>query len=681
MKKELKAFLLLQILMSVVQAQLTAEEREYLLKKYTKKIKKSDNNHFAPLNSFYYDSSEITYEPSKIKEVIKKYNFPENYNFIEDTKATIHIKDQKSCGSCWAFASTTALSYRYHKLGIEVDLSPQDLISCYLKTCDIGDYIINTQFAIIKNGTTTEECIPYSSGNGITIEKCPSKCKNGEEMKRYYAKNAYSTQLDYGKENYYDIVTIIMDQLINYGPVVSGIDCYRDFQKLVGDETCPNIIYKYDGNSESAGGHAVVIVGYGYEKSKYYWLIQNSWGTDFCNNGFAKVEFSEIGIENIGFSEPYIPENDDSSNNNEISAKFTLNEDCRLKYNTGSDNNDKSFEVRFKNIEDSKSEFYYQCNLAPLKNKNEGICNYDFYAFFKPNGYYKYYYYNPLNNNNKFNLDFSSLPENQFYYYGSDYIGCIYNETYYISEEGSGILLLYEPSTDERKISKIYPNKNILTALSDCQYIPEKFYEDFYFVYCKIKKNEINYFKYFNSLPLTYDILCGSKEPMDAKVNIIDKTKYPVFRVQYLILPKEIFIKYNSTFIIVADIEGSISGIKEEDNNIFLSLINIKRNNYNYIDYLFCFIEKPLRKQNNFEIYCSFDALKTNNNYISYENIYLTTYYSPFRSKSPFEIIIEKNITGIKYDDYYGEPYSFKKGDSKIIKASFFLITSLFLIL
>ena len=118
----------------------------------------------------------------------------------------------------------------------------------------------------------------------------------------------------------------------------------------------------------------------------------------------------------------------------------------------------------------------------------------------------------------------------------------------------------------------------------------------YYFIYCKIKNDEINYFEYNNSFPLTYDILCGSKEKMNAIVNIIDKTKYPVFRVQYFVLPEGEYISYNSKFIILANIEGSISEIKE-DYNLFLSLINIKRGNHSYIDYLSCSIEKPYFKQ------------------------------------------------------------------------------------
>ena len=215
MKNAILFLLLLELLISFIQSQLTKKERENLLNKYTKKIDKNFQSIFNRVKSFFHNESYLTYEPSKIKEILDKYKFPQNYNFIEETNATVNIKDQVHCGSCWAFSSTTALAYRYHKLGIEVNLSPQYLLSCYLRDCNLGEYIINTYFALVNYGTVTEGCLPYSSGDGITIEDCPSICKNGEEMKIYYSKNAYSTQIDYYNGNYYDIVTIIIDQLIN----------------------------------------------------------------------------------------------------------------------------------------------------------------------------------------------------------------------------------------------------------------------------------------------------------------------------------------------------------------------------------------------------------------------------------------------------------------------------------
>ena len=214
MEGNLLIFILLTLFIPNIFSQLTDDEKKYLLNKVTKTIDLSrKNNFFFPLNSLYRRGEKITYESTKIDEIIAKYKFPQKYNFIEDTKATVHIKNQKNCGSCWAFAATTALSYRFFKQGIDVNLSPQYLLSCSLRQCDGGGYAMDSQFYLVKNGTVTETCMPYSSGDGYTIEKCPSKCKNGEEFKKYYSKNSCSTTFEYNKENYYDVVTLIMDQL------------------------------------------------------------------------------------------------------------------------------------------------------------------------------------------------------------------------------------------------------------------------------------------------------------------------------------------------------------------------------------------------------------------------------------------------------------------------------------
>ena len=174
---------------------------------------------------------------------MKKYNFPESYNFFEDENITPNVKNQEKCGSCWAFASTSSLAYRFQKLGIDVDLSPQYLISCYDKECD-GANLLNTQFYLAKNGTVTESCMPYTSGN-LAIEQCITKCKNKEEMKLFYSKNTFTTGNYYDEEDYYDIVAIIVDQLINFGPVTSSIDTYKDFNNLHGKKLCGDIIYRH----------------------------------------------------------------------------------------------------------------------------------------------------------------------------------------------------------------------------------------------------------------------------------------------------------------------------------------------------------------------------------------------------------------------------------------------------
>ena len=669
MKRSLIIHILYLLLLTVIHSQMTDEKRKFLFKKVTKKINSiKKNNKILPLKNFY-ERGKISYDAEKIKKIIEENNFPESYNFIDKEKPTLHIKNQESCGSCWAFATTTALAYRFKKQGIDVDLSPQHLISCYISDCDEGGFLMESQFYLVKNGTVTEKCMPYTSGDGEVWDECTSECKNEEEYKKYYAKNSYSTIYDYNNENYYDIVTLIMDQLINYGPVASSILCYEDFRDLVG-KSCLNTIYKYDGKSDFLGGHAVVIVGYGHQNSIYYWIVQNSWGEDFCDNGFAKVEFAEIQIENVAFSEPYIPNN---SIEKEFSTILNFNKDCHFTYNTEVDDNGESFEMNFKSI-DSDSNFYYQCNKAPLKDKNEGICYYNLESFYNKKGFYKYKDYTSLKKNNIFKLNFSSLPNNQFYYYGADYIDNLYdnNNDYYISEVGSGILLLYSNMTEDYKdIPKIYPYKSLETPLSNCISIQTEMDEGTLFIYCKMSQDDINYFDQNSMLPLAYDILCGKKEETASFVHKLDKKKYPVFRVKGLVRPSYYNLKFSEDFIILADIDGSISEFKGKDfQNNFIIFINVENNKIIKTYYLYCEIPKPSSLENNFEIPCYF-MTKNDGRSVLYSNIYLTPYYTIVDFQSPFEIIINNNINNIQYytfDEY--NPKVFPKSDSKFIKWS-----------
>ena len=163
-------------------------------------------------------------------------------------------------------------------------------------------------------------------------------------------------------------------------------------------------------------------------------------------------------------------------------------------------------------------------------------------------------------------------------------------------------MLYYESNDDLGLISKIYPNENIESALSNCTIIPEKPGDNYSCIYWRLKQEEINYFEGNEDLPLLYDIFCGVKEPMNVYVYKLDKTKYPVFKVKYFVSPKEKCLKDECVFILVSDIEGSISEFRE--GNSFYSLVNINNNDTNATDFLYCEIPKPSKIKNNYEISC-----------------------------------------------------------------------------
>ena len=96
-----------------------------------------------------------------------------------------------------------------------------------------------------------------------------------------------------------------MDQLVTEGPIVAGFMVYNDFYQFGQDKNkCKNDVYTYDGKSRAKGNHAITIAGYGLLNNKFYWLIQNSWGSNWCDEGLIKMEIGQF--IKIVFSETLI---------------------------------------------------------------------------------------------------------------------------------------------------------------------------------------------------------------------------------------------------------------------------------------------------------------------------------------------------------------------------------------
>jgi C1A family cysteine protease len=105
---------------------------------------------------------------------------PDSFDSRVQWPDCIHdIRDQQSCGSCWAFAATEAFSDRWCIASdekINVILSPEDMVEC-----DTGDYGCNGGYLdrawdfLELSGVVTEACLPYVSGSGVS-PVCATEC-------------------------------------------------------------------------------------------------------------------------------------------------------------------------------------------------------------------------------------------------------------------------------------------------------------------------------------------------------------------------------------------------------------------------------------------------------------------------------------------------------------------------
>ena len=168
-------------------------------------------------------------------------------------------------------------------------LSPQNLVSCDNKDGNMGcngGYPIRAWQYMEKSGVVTDECYPYTSGQGVTgsCKLSGSTCPSGSGSVRFYkAKSAY--QVSSSEQ-------AIQTEIMNNGPVEAAFTVYMDFMSYKSG------VYRHVSGSVD-GGHAVKIIGWGVENGDKYWLVANSWNTSWGIEGYFKIlrGVDECGIE------------------------------------------------------------------------------------------------------------------------------------------------------------------------------------------------------------------------------------------------------------------------------------------------------------------------------------------------------------------------------------------------
>ncbi|XP_050727206.1 procathepsin L-like isoform X2 [Eriocheir sinensis] len=190
-----------------------------------------------------------------------------------DKGAVTPVKDQKACGSCWAFSATGSLEGQHFlSTGKLVSLSEQNLVDCSDKYGNFGcgGGLMDNAFRYIKdnNGIDTEESYPYEAKNG----PCRFNSDNvGATLSSY-------VDIQHGSED--DLQKAVAEK----GPVSVAIDAststFHFYSRgIYYDEKC----------SSSFLDHGVLAVGYGTDDSSDYWLVKNSWNETWGDSGYIKM--------------------------------------------------------------------------------------------------------------------------------------------------------------------------------------------------------------------------------------------------------------------------------------------------------------------------------------------------------------------------------------------------------
>ena len=128
-------------------------------------------------------------------DIFSYLSLPRNFDWRKKSPGCINpIRNQGNCGSCWAFAVSEVLSDRYclqSNANEKTVLSPQYLVSCVssnnIQGCN-GAVMYYVFKELENEGTVTNACVPYTSGDSAQNGACPSSCTDGSAFQYYKCK-------------------------------------------------------------------------------------------------------------------------------------------------------------------------------------------------------------------------------------------------------------------------------------------------------------------------------------------------------------------------------------------------------------------------------------------------------------------------------------------------------------
>jgi len=255
---------------------------------------------------------------------------PQDFTWRSRLKATTLVRNQKSCGSCWAFASSTVL--RAHSELYQKDryCSVEQIVSCTPNrqhcggdggckgaTAELGmDYVARNGCVLnsdweYKASVESHHCPQAESSFAESIADASRSANSMHKSSSFLGglsdSAATASGLSFGLKGYTKLpenqLSPVMIALVQRGPVAVSVSVGSQWHMYQSGimEGC---------SRDAVINHAVTLVGFGIgaegpEQGQNYWQIQNSWGPDWGEGGFVRMargnnkeEANYCGVDN-----------------------------------------------------------------------------------------------------------------------------------------------------------------------------------------------------------------------------------------------------------------------------------------------------------------------------------------------------------------------------------------------
>jgi C1A family cysteine protease len=216
-------------------------------------------------------------------------SLPDAFNWCDSGGCT-PVKNQGSCGSCWAFGTVGPLECNIKiEDGVTVDLSEQWLVSCNSDGWGCGggwwahDYHQWKTDPCVGTGAVLETYFPYVASD------VPCDCPYPHDY-------LIEDWAFIGDEYSVAPVSSMKQAILDYGPISAAVYVNSAFHGYTGGI--------FNAHSSGTVNHAITLVGWDDNQGTAgIWYLRNSWGTGWGEGGYMRIEY---GVCQIGYAACYV---------------------------------------------------------------------------------------------------------------------------------------------------------------------------------------------------------------------------------------------------------------------------------------------------------------------------------------------------------------------------------------